>query len=440
MNAEKPSRWRALWVLPPVAVGVIVVILMASGRQPPAKVETQPPSQPARIIEVPSVQLVPYANGYGTVQPEKVWAAVAEVPGRLVETYPRLRDGEIVAEGTLLFRIDPTDIELQLAQVEAELAELDVQEANARASLDIDQRNLALAQRESQRIAKLSTQGTASQSDVDNAERTMLNARTAVQNTENSLALFPTQRRLLEARLAQAQRDLANTRVHAPFDLRIADLAVEKDQYVGVGQTLFRGDAVQRVEITAQVAISSLRHLFADREQPIPAITDMPGNLKGFTGFRPLVRMDLGDQVAEWEAEFVRFSDEVDPQTRTIGVVVAVDHPLQQAIPGIRPPLSKGMFVQVVIRGHPQPNRLVVPRNAIRNGHVYLVDDDNRLQTRPVRVRFNLGTISVIENGLQAGTRVVISDLVPAVDGMRLQPLTDEAAQSALVAAARNAP
>ncbi|MCB1773826.1 MAG: efflux RND transporter periplasmic adaptor subunit [Gammaproteobacteria bacterium] len=439
MHTERPSRWRALWVLPPIAVGVAVVMFMAGGRQPPTKVVADPPSQQVRVIEVPSVELIPYANGYGTVQPEKVWAAVAEVPGRVVETYARLRDGETVGAGTQLFRIDPTDIELQLAQAEAELAELEVQETNARASLDIDQRNLALAQRESRRIAKLSTQGTASQSDVDNAERTMLNARTAVQNTENSLALFPTQRRLLEARLAQAQRDLANTTVHAPFDLRIADLAVEKDQYVGVGQTLFRGDAVQRVEITAQVAISSLRHLFADRDQPIPSIADMPANMKGFTGFRPLVRMDLGDQVAEWEAEFVRFSDEVDPQTRTIGVVVAVDNPLQKAIPGLRPPLSKGMFVQVIIRGHAQANRLVVPRNAIRNGHVYVVDDDNRLQTRTVGVRFNLGAISIIEHGLQAGTRVVVGDLVPAVDGMRLQPVADEATQQALAAAARDA-
>jgi len=439
MNTKKPSRWRAVWVVPPVVIGILVVVLMAGGRQPPATVVSEPPAQPVRVIEVPSVELVPYANGYGTVQPEKVWAAVAEVPGRLVETYTRLRDGEIVSAGTQLFRIDPTDIELQLAQAEAELAELDVQEANARASLDIDQRNLALAQRESRRIAKLSTQGTASQSDVDNAERTMLNARTAVQNTENSLALFPTQRRLLEARLAQAERDLANTTVHAPFDLRIADLAVEKDQYVGVGQTLFRGDAVQRVEITAQLAISSLRHLFADRDQPIPSIAEMPGTLKHFTGFQPLVRMDLGDQIAEWEAEFVRFSDEVDPQTRTIGVVVAVDHPLQQAIPGIRPPLSKGMFVQVVVRGHAQPDRLVVPRGAIRNGHVYVVGDDNRLQTRPVRVRFNLGTISIIEDGLQAGEQVVVSDLVPAVDGMRLQAEIDETMQQAVVAAARDA-
>lgn len=439
MTDKTTSRWRILWMLPPIGIGVLVILSMAGGKQPPATAGKGERSWPVRVVEASRVELTPRALGYGTVRPEKVWAAVAQVPGRLVETYPRLRDGETVTEGTLLFRIDPTDTELQLAQAQAELAELDVQEANARATLDIDQRNLALAQREKQRIARLSTQGTASQSDVDSAERTMLNARTAVQNTENSLALIPTQRRLLEARLAQAERDLANTTVRAPFDLRIANLAVEKNQYVGVGQTLFRGDAVQRIEVTAQLAISSLRHLLAGRKQPIPSIAEMPENLAGFTGFRPIVRMDLGNRIADWEAEFVRFSDEVDPQTRTIGVVIAVDRPMEKVIPGIRPPLSKGMFVQVEIRGHRQPDRLIVPRSAIRNGSLYVMGEDRRLQIRPVAVQFSMGSISVITDGLEAGETVVVSDLIPAVSGMLLAPSDDIDLQQAVLDAARDA-
>jgi RND family efflux transporter MFP subunit len=325
---------------------------------------------------------------------------------------------------------------LQVAQARAELAELEVRRANAAASLALDERNLELAQREQRRIARLAENGTASQSDVDDAERAVLNARTAVQNTRNTIALFPTQRRLLEARLAQAERDLANTEVRAPFDLRIADLAVERDQYVSVGQTLFRGDAVERVEITAQVEISALRHLFYNRDEPIPSIAAMPRAMAAFTGFRPLVRMDLGDGTAEWEAEFVRFSDEVDPQTRTIGVVVAVEDPLGKAVPGRRPPLSKGMFVQVIIRGRLQPDRLVVPRTAVRNGLVYRVDASSRLRPTPVSVQFSIGGVSVIEDGIEAGDTVVVSDVVPAVDGMLLAPVADTEAQEALARAA----
>jgi len=66
----------------------------------------------------------------------------------------------------------------------------------------------------------------------------------------------------------------------------------------------------------------------------------------------------------------VRFDDEVDARTRTMGVVIAVDRPYDKVIPGYRPPLSKGMFVQVVLRGKPHRARLLVPRSAVRAGAV----------------------------------------------------------------------
>ena len=258
-----------------------------------------------------------------------------------------------------------------------------------------------------------------------------------MQNTANTLALLPTQRRLLEAKVSQAERDLANTVVHAPFNLRVAGLAVEKDQYVSVGQTLFNGDAVERVEIVAQFAISSLRTMFIGHQQPLPAIGEMQDKLQEFTGFQPLVRMDIGGEVAEWKADFVRISEEVDPQTRTLGVVVSIDKPFEKVIPGKRPPLSKGMFVQVVIRGHTQPGRIVVPRGAIRAGKVYVVDKDQRLQIRPVSILFSQGPFSVIGEGVKPGERIVVSDPVPAVAGMLLNAVPDEDLQARILNAAR---
>ena len=94
----------------------------------------------------------------------------------------------------------------------------------------------------------------------------------------------------------------------------------------------------------------------------------MSDRMRELVELDPLVRLDLGTTRAEWQAEFVRFSDNVDPQTRTMGVVVAVDRPFEKVRPGLRPPLSKGMFVQVLLRGRTQPERLVVPRAAVRDG------------------------------------------------------------------------
>jgi RND family efflux transporter MFP subunit len=405
---------------------------MAQSRQPPVKAQPSEPTRTVRVIEAPLLDLVPVAEGYGPVQPAKVWAAVSQVAGRVVEIHPKLRDGEILAKDTELLRIDPVDYELALAQSEAELAELEVKEQNARASLEIEKRNLELARQELERNRKLVQQGTTSKSAADEAERAMLATRSAVQNLKNTLSLIPAQRSQLQAKADRSARDLEHTKIIAPFDMRVANLKVEADQYVVLGQNLFEGDAVERVEIEAQVAMSSLRRLFLGREAQKLGIARLNQLLPGMVGLDPVVRLDLGNYVAEWEAQFVRFDDTVDPQTRTIGVVVAVDKPFEKVKPGYRPPLSKGMFVQVVLRGKSQAPRVVIPRSAVRNGVVLIADDENRLRRRSVEVLFSQGEVSVISEGLEAGGRVVVSDLVPAVEGMLLQVKTDESLSAAL--------
>ncbi len=426
MTTDQSKLWRKLLILPPIILGILVLMWMAKGRQPPAEAQRGEPSRVVRVIEAPMLELVPSAEGYGPVRPARVWTAVVQVAGRVVQIHPKLRDGEILPKDTLLVRIDPVDYELALAQNQAELAELEVQENNARASLAIEQRNLELARQDLERKRKLVQQGTTSQSTADEAERAMLATRTSVQNLRNNLALIPTQRKLLEAKAARAQRDLERTSIRAPFDLRVANLQVEADQFVPVGQSLFQGDAVERVEIQAQVAMSSLRRLFIGRPEMKVDMTRLNEQLPGMVGLNPLVRLDLGNHVAEWQAEFVRFSDDVDAETRTMGVVVAVNRPFDKIKPGYRPPLSKGMFVQVVLRGKSQAPRLVVPRDTVRGGAVYVADKDDRLRRRQVDVLFSQGAYSVIGVGLEPGERVLVSDLVPAVEGMLLAPRLDQ--------------
>jgi len=111
-----------------------------------------------------------------------------------------------------------------------------------------------------------------------------------------------------------------------------------------------------------------------------------------------------------------------------------VDRPFEKVKPGHRPPLSKGMFVQVVLRGNHQIQRLLVPRSAVRAGEVYVADGENRLRRRSVGVLFSQGMVSVIAAGLEPGERVVVSDLVPAVEGMLLQTEVDEELTASLAA------
>ena len=54
---------------------------------------------------------------------------IAEVKGRVEHVHPRLASGELIAAGEELLRIDPTEYELAVAQLEA-----DIQQANAQLS------------------------------------------------------------------------------------------------------------------------------------------------------------------------------------------------------------------------------------------------------------------------------------------------------------------
>lgn len=435
MIQKNQSRWRSLWILPPIMIGIAIFIVMVSGKQAPQKLDRGEPTRFVRVITVEERDFIPLAEGYGSVQPAQVWAAVAQVSGRIIAMHPRLRDGEVITAGTELLQIDPVDYELNLAKAQTELAELNAQGENSIASLKIEQRNLALAVKEFERQKKLAAQGTVARSKADEAERAMLSSRSLVQNLENTIALLPIQRSLQQTKITQAGRDLANTRLTAPFNMRVTGLAIETHQYVSNGQTLLSGDSVERVEIIAQVSMADLRNLFIGQSNLPTDIDTITNNLAELTGFKPIVKMDVGNGlVAEWEAEFVRISDSVDPQTRTMGIVVAVDRPMQKIIAGVRPPLSKGMFVQVAIAGRIQAKRIILPRSVIRNGKVYLVNADNRLETRTVDRLYNQQQNAVIGGGLQPGEKIIVSDLIPAVDGMLLQSVVDEALQQSLSA------
>ncbi len=422
-----PKLSRKLLLLPPVIIAVVIFILLKSGQQLPVTTTDNSKARKVRTLQVVAQEFVPVAQGFGEVQPAQVWKAIAQVSGRIQSLHPRLQDGEIIQQGELLVQIDPVDYQLILQQAEAQLAELEIQQKNAAALLDIEQRNLTLAEKEYNRLQQLVKKGSVSQSDADSAERALLNSRTSLQNYRNTLALFPINRKLLQVKIDQAQRDLDNTEISAPFNLRVTGLNIEAHQYVSRGEHMFSGDSVDRIEITAQIPMSSLKNLFANRAPTLPVdVLSLSTQLRQMTGFVPTISLDLGnDEPAQWDASFVRFSDSVDTKTRTMGLVVAVDHPLQQTIPGKRPPLSKGMLVEVSIAGHPQQNAIVVPGNAIRNGYAYVLDEHSRLQVRQVKKLYDQQQFSVIQSGLKVGEQLVLSDVIPAVSGMLLEPVND---------------
>jgi RND family efflux transporter MFP subunit len=433
-------HWRKTLVIPPVVLGVLLILVMASGKAPPVRADgATETARPARIISVPSVALVPRATGFGQVNPQDVWQAVAQVSGRVVKVDENLKRGAILPAGTEVVRIDPANYRLTVRQREADLAELEVEEENARALIAIQERAVEVARRDLTRQRDLRSTGAASQSALDQAETALLSTEQSLQNLRNTLNLIPARRALAEARLEQAKLDLENTSITAPFAIRVGQVNVAESQFASVGQVLAEADGIAVSEVEAQFTFAELLPLMNQGSGDLlreAVAGDRVGEALDITA---TVRLQTGgtiSRVVEWPARLVRVSDTIDPKTRTAGIIVAVEGSYGQAVPGVRPPLVKNMFVEVDLRGPAIEDAVVIPRLALHDGRVYLLDDDDRLVKRPVTLLFLQGDLAVIESGVTPGDRLVVTDLMPAVAGMLIEPRPDEQARANLVAEA----
>ena len=441
---------RLLLFVVPVALGLAAVGYAVMNREGPQRLPPEERVTPVRVVTAPAVDVVPRALGYGSVTPGRIWEAVGEVSGTVIYRHPELEKGAVLRAGTELLRIDPTDYRLAVAQIEANIrsteaqrAVVDVRAANTKRSLAIEERSIELARKELERKQRLVRQGTISQAAVDQEERAVLVGEQAVQNLRNSMSLFPAERSVLEAtrdqlmaQLETARRNLARTTIVAPFNCRIAEVNVEKAQFAVQGKVLVVADSLDVAEVTAQVPIGNLLTLLPpDLDLPLEPGAPM-SRLREVAGLEAIVRLRTGRGDNEWAARFDRMSDTVDRRTRTVGVIVAVDDPYRQAVPGQRPPLVKNMYVEVEVRGRPRPGAVVIPRGALYGREVRIAGPDDRLRVREVEVDFVQTNFVVVASGVEAGEKVVVSDLPFAADGMRLAPVEDEEALAALVAEA----
>jgi RND family efflux transporter MFP subunit len=451
MNQRAKTWLRRALVLPPIAAGIAVLLWMTGERDAPDHGRPSEAAQAVRFIEAEPLEYVPRAIGYGFVEPGTVWEAVAQVGGELVYRSPRLERGEVVPQAAEILRIDRTDYEIALEEieaniesVEAELADLEVTRENTGRSLAIERRSVALLERDLARKEALLDRGNISQAEVEQAERNLLTQRQRVQDLENQLSRIPAQRRVLEAdkalyeaRRREAALDLARTTVTTPFPGRVAEVTVEETRFVATGEVMATIDSIDVAEVEAQLAIDQLRPLLRPGLALSSLSPEEMQNLAERLGLAAEIRLPLGDRLVTWEARVDRMSAEIDPETRTIGAIVAVDDPYGQAISGVRPPLVRNMYVEVELRGEPRPDTFVVPRVAVHRRDdgapaIYLVDDDDRLAIRTVTPGPAQRDLVVIEEGLASGDRVVVTDVIPAIEGMRLMPAADEALARAL--------
>jgi hypothetical protein len=162
--------------------------------------------------------------------------------------------------------------------------------------------------------------------------------------------------------------------------------------------------------------LGEARKLVANANLPkdwIPSMAAVREALK----LRAVVRTRVRGIGVEWDARFVRIREQLEPVTRTVQFVVAVDEPYQSVQPGVRPPLLRGVYCEVELQAPPLAPHVVVPRASVFDGGVYVVDEDSRLRRREIEPLFEQGGFVCVERGLEAGLQLVVSDPRPAIEG-----------------------
>lgn len=236
--------------------------------------------------------------------------------------------------------------------------------------------------------------------------------------------------------LETAKLNLERTELTLPFAARVASTSVEVGQFVRVGQTAAVLDGIDAAEVEAQVSIAALRNLMQSTRtssEALPIDPSMMSEALRSLGLSADVHLRLGEDVLSWAASVDRISDTIDQKTGTVGVIVRVASAYTGLEPGRRPPLTKGMFVDVTIRARPAIG-IVVPRSALRDGRLLVADADDRLQIVPVEYELVQDGIALVTSGVTEGAHIVVSTPSPAIAEMLLDKTEDSDLMARLAA------
>jgi RND family efflux transporter MFP subunit len=406
-NESHTPAWvkRLLPLLGVVAIGVI-----ATGALIKSKKRPQRRAQPAKGVLV-EVRQVSHTSrrirviSQGTVQPKRQVNLSPQVPGKVIWVHSELKVGGMVRSGTPLMRLDPVDYRLALEKARAQLVA-------AQKNLAETESNAAVAQREWK----------------------ILGEQTGKREA-NPLALFGPQLKLARANLRsanaqveQANVNVARTTIRAPFNLQVRSEAVDKGQYVGVGQTLATVSGTDEAEVIVPLPVSELRWI----QLPKPQLStrgapkqSRRARKNGHDASLVRVRMVVGGKRFERPGRLLRSVGEIEADGRMARIVVGIDDPYNlQASQGqgFRPDFQLGAFVEVEIQGRQLDDVVVIPATALRLGStVWIAGPADKLLIREVSVVRLTQDEALISSGLADGDRVVLTTISDAVEGMQLR-------------------
>ena len=314
----------------------------------------------AKAIAKPMPVLI---EAVGTVEPEHSVQVRAQVSGVLQAV--QFKEGDTVKAGQLLFVIDPRTYEASYRQAQAQLAR--------------DMAQLENAKVQQERLEPLLKREFITRQEFD----------VAVTSTKSLEATVAADRALLE----QARIQVEFSRIHAPISGRTGALAVKPGNLVSAGAGS-GGAPLVTINSTDPILVS-----FSIPERQLDEIR----RAQNETGMRIEILPDrAGGAVADGKLVFI--DNTVTAQTGTVILKTQVENKDEVLWPG--------QFVNVRIVLRIEPAAIVVPEAAVQPGQdgpfVYLVNEESKVQVRPVKVARQIGSDVVIANGVREGDRVLV--------------------------------
>lgn len=252
----------------PVVIVLVTLVLLGIFKlvqpEPPVKLQAE------KTWTVQTQQLVAGAKSpelelYGRVESPYTATITASITADVKSL--DVKEGQTVSNGQLLLMLDDVDVQLNLEDKLANVAELEAlieseknRYKNDRAALKLEKSLVALAEKKLQREEKTSKTNLTSQSSFDSQKQALQNQKLALSSRQLNVTDHPARLAQLEARLSrnrallqQAQNDLQRATVVAPFDGIVLKTMVSPGERVRPGESLLEVYATEQVELRAQL-------------------------------------------------------------------------------------------------------------------------------------------------------------------------------------------
>ncbi|WP_213611499.1 efflux RND transporter periplasmic adaptor subunit [Pseudoalteromonas sp.] len=353
-------RWAFPFVALALGVGGFVAI-NAIATEPDKKevIDTRPTVQ-VEAAAANDHQVI--INSYGEVKPLENTQLSAQVSGEVVSWHPNFVAGGVVGRGEVLFTIEKDNYEAAVLQSEAELA-------RAQALLIEEQAQAKVAEDEAKRFPNKA------RTDLFLRKPQVLSAQASVKSAQ--------------AALKRAQRDLANCEVTAPYDALVISRNVGVGQFVSMGAQVAELNNIETAEVI--IPIAGFDSVFLPERVKGITATVIKTGLNGFTR----------------QAEVDRDLGIVDNATRMSSLVIRIEDPY--GLTNQQPAIKFGTYVQVNFAGTMLNNIYRLPQELVNNQTVWIVNDEQQLEPRKVKVIREEGEYFYISDGLQADDKLVIT-------------------------------